>query len=242
MKNYKLTIQYVGTNYAGWQIQKNARTIQQTVIDAIKILLKEDVNLVGSGRTDSGVHAFGQVANFISLSEINIYKFNHSLNAILPDDISIKSIVEVPVEFHARFSALKRSYFYFISKSKSPFYNNFSYNFPGKLNIADLKELSSIFIGEHDYTSFSKKNSEIENKICNVISANWRETKDLLIFHIEANRFLHGMVRTIVGTILHAAANKYNRDYIKNIFEQKDRQRAWEAVPAKGLFLFKVTY
>jgi len=242
VKNYKLTIQYDGTHYSGWQIQKNAPTVQQTILDTIKILLKEDVNLIGSGRTDSGVHALGQVANFISESEINIYKFQHSLNSILPPDISIKKIEEVPNEFHARFSALTRSYFYFISKSKSPFFNKYSYSFPGKLDVNKLKLLSRTFIGENDFTSFAKKNSEIENKKCKVISADWRETKDLLIFHIEANRFLHGMVRAIVGTIIRAASDDFNSNYIQNIFEKRNRQSAWEAVPAKGLFLFKVTY
>jgi len=242
VKNFKLTIQYDGTNYSGWQIQKNAPTIQQTIADSIKIILKEEVNLIGSGRTDSGVHALGQVANFISAGEIDLPKFRHSLNAILPIDIAIKHIEEVPEEFHARFSAVKRSYFYFISKGKSPFYEKYSYRFPGKPELAQLKEISKIFIGNKDFTSFAKKNSEIENKNCNVTCADWRETKDLLIFHIEANRFLHGMVRAIVGTILRTASENYNSDYIKNIFEQKDRQSAWEAVPAKGLFLYKVTY
>ncbi len=242
MKNNKLTIQYDGTNYSGWQIQKNSTTIQQTIVEAIKVLLKEDVNLIGSGRTDSGVHALGQIANFNSTNEIDTCKFQHSINAILPPDISIVKIEQVPEEFHARFSAVKRSYYYFISKVKSPFYDKYSYRFPGKLEINRLKELSKIFIGDNDFTSFAKKKSEIENKNCIVVSADWRETKDLLIFRIEANRFLHGMVRAIVGTILHTAFENYNGNYIKNIIEQKDRQSAWEAVPAKGLFLYKVTY
>jgi tRNA pseudouridine38-40 synthase len=242
VKNFKLTIQYDGTNYSGWQIQKNAPTIQQTISDSIKIILKEEINLIGSGRTDSGVHALGQVANFISSKEIELHKFRHSLNAILPGDIAIKQIEEVSEEFHARFSAVKRSYFYFISKGKSPFYENYSYRFPGKPELEQLKEISKIFVGEKDFTSFTKKNSEIENKTCNVTFAHWRETKELLIFHIEANRFLHGMVRAIVGTILRTATENYDSGYIKNIFEQKDRQSAWEAVPAKGLFLYKVTY
>jgi len=242
MNNYKLLIQYDGTNYAGWQYQTNAVTIQQKIVEALKTLIMEDVNLIGSGRTDAGVHAFGQVANFKTQQEIDLYKFKYSLNSILPRDISILDIKEVHQEFHSRFDAKKRSYLYFISKNKSPFYDRFSYFYHGLLNRDVLNSLSSNFIGEHDYTSFCKKNSETENKICKVVTAHWKETKGLIFFLIEADRFLHGMVRTIVGTVLHSFKNNLDESYIVNVLKSQNRESTGESVPAKGLFLFKVKY
>ncbi len=242
MNNYKLIIQYDGTNYCGWQIQENAVTVQQKISDAIEVLLSEKVNLIGSGRTDSGVHALGQCSNFRCNQEIDIYRFKHSLNSILPFDISVLSMKKVDVDFHARFDAVKRSYLYFITKYKSPFYLNYSYFYHEKIDIGFLNVLSMNFLGEHDFTSFSRKISDTENKICNVKSVRWKETKDLILFYIEADRFLHGMVRTITGTLLKAAKNNSDGKYIEKIFEERNRESAGEAVPAKGLFLFKVNY
>lgn len=242
MNNYKLIIQYDGTEYAGWQYQENALTIQQKIVEAIKVLIDEEVNLIGSGRTDAGVHALAQAANFKTDKEIDLFKFKYSLNSILPKDISVIDMQDVPNDFHARFNAKKRTYIYLISKYKSPFFNKYSYFYHYDLAFEKLNQLSKSFWGEHDFTSFSKKNSETENKICNVYQTHWRETKGLLIFLIEADRFLHGMVRTIVGTLINAAKNNFDAEYIKDIFEARDRESAGESVPAKGLFLYKVKY
>ena len=205
MNNYKLIIQYDGTGYAGWQIQKNAQTIQQKITGALEILLKEKVNLIGSGRTDAGVHALGQTANFRTENEIDLYKFQHSLNAILPPDISIVKMGKTEHEFHSRFDAKKRSYIYLISKFKSPFYQRYSYFYPNNLNCNNLNEMSKIFLGKKDFISFARKSTEPENKTCNIYDAHWKETNGLVIFKIEADRFLHGMVRTIIGTLLKAS-------------------------------------
>ena len=242
MNNYKLLIQYDGTNYAGWQIQNGCDTIQQRITDVLHILLKEDINLIGSGRTDSGVHAFGQQANFKTENEINIYKFRHSLNAMLPKDIAVLDLTKVPESFHARFDARKRSYLYFISKNKSPFFEKYSYFYHNQIDVKRLNELSALFFGEDDFTSFSRKNSATENKVCNIYNAYWYEKKECYVFLIEANRFLHGMVRTITGTLLHMLKKKYDRSYLEDVFRQKNRDFAGEAVPAKGLFLYKVKY
>lgn len=240
--NYKLTIQYDGTNYAGWQIQQNAVTVQQKITESINIILQENVNLIGSGRTDTGVHALGQSANFRSEQQIDLYKFIYSLNSILPDDISIKEIEKIDDSFHARFDAKKRCYFYLISKKKSPFYNKYSHLITTKIDCNYLNDISKELLGENDFTSFSRKNSETENKICIVYDAHWRESKEFILFFIEANRFLHGMVRTIIGTLLFSEKNKLEKSYIKEILDIKDRESAGEAVPAKGLFLYKVKY
>lgn len=242
MNNYKLLIQYDGTEYAGWQYQANAVTVQQKIVESIKTLINDDINLIGSGRTDAGVHALGQVANFTTRQEIDLYKFKYSLNAILPEDISILDIQKVHQDFHARFDARKRSYLYILTKNKSPFYDRYAYFYHGHLNCDILNSLSSSFIGEHDFTSFCKKNSETENKICKVVTAHWKETKGLIFFLIEADRFLHGMVRTIVGTILYSIKNNFTSDYINKIIKLKDREMAGESAPAKGLFLYKVKY
>jgi tRNA pseudouridine38-40 synthase len=242
MNNYKLLIQYDGTTYAGWQIQKDCDTIQQRITDVLQTLLKEDISLIGSGRTDSGVHALGQQANFRTEKDINFYKFSHSLNAMLPRDISVHDIMKVNENFNARYDARKRSYLYFIAKNKSPFFDRYTYFYHNTIDIKRLNELSSLFIREDDFTSFSKKNSATENKICNIFNAHWYEKKEYYMFLIESSRFLHGMVRTITGTLLNMLRNNYGKEYLDEVFKLKDRDAAGEAVPAKGLFLYKVKY
>jgi tRNA pseudouridine38-40 synthase len=241
LSNYKLTIQYDGTDYAGWQIQENARTVQGTISDAIRVIITEEVNLIASGRTDSGVHALGQVANFRYEEDIDIYRFQHSLNSILPVDISAIKIQKVSESFHARFDAKERTYLYLISKEKYPFYYNFSL-LKKNLDISLLNELSKIFLGEKDFTSFCRKNSEVKDKICKVNFIRWRETKNFYLFFISADRFLHGMVRTIIGTLFKVLTSGKSKNYIENIFNEKNREAAGEAVAAKGLFLYKVKY
>ncbi len=242
MDNFKLLIQYDGTNYCGWQIQANSATIQQKITETAEIILKEKINLIGSGRTDTGVHALGQVANFKTTMDLDVYKFKHSINAILPKDISILKIEKTKPEFHSRFDAKSRSYIYFISKYKSPFYERFSYFYHNELNCELLNKLSKSLLGKKDFSSFARKNTETKNKICNIYEAYWKSTSDLIIFKIEADRFLHGMVRTIIGTLLNSLKNNYDNNYFKKIIELKDREAAGEAVPAKGLFLYKVKY
>lgn len=242
MFNYKLTIQYDGSNYAGWQIQDNAPSIQEVISNSVKQILQEDINLIGSGRTDTGVHALGQVANFIVSQQLDLSKFKYSLNSVLPKDISITNIEAVDEGFHSRFSAKKRSYIYLISNQKSPFFERYSYTYYSELRSEKLNELSSTLIGVKDFTSFSKINTEVQNKICEIFEARWRSQKNLLIFYIEANRFLYGMVRAIVGSLLKAYSSDDGINYLKNIFIQNDRSSAADAVPAKGLFLYKVKY
>ena len=187
MKNYRLKIQYDGTKYSGWQIQPNVPTVQGKVVETIKIITGNEINLIGSGRTDSGVHALGQIANFHIDTELNIYKFKHSLNSILAGDISITELIEVPLEFHSRFDAKKRSYLYLFSNEKSPFYNNYTYQYSPifDLPISHLNNISKILLGEQDFTSFSKKNTDTENMVCNITLAQWRKVKNNIIFRIE---------------------------------------------------------
>ncbi|MFA7289498.1 MAG: tRNA pseudouridine(38-40) synthase TruA [Melioribacteraceae bacterium] len=244
MNNYKLTIQYEGTNYCGWQSQLNAKSIQSEITEAIKIVLRAEINLVGSGRTDTGVHALGQVANFKTEEKLDQEKFRYSLNCILPDDISIINIEKVDENFHSRFDAKERTYLYLISKIKSPFYKNYSYKylFHKKLSIRELNKLSQELIGEKDFTSFSRKNTDLDNFNCTIKKAYWKENKEFIYFVISANRFLHGMVRAITGTLLDINKTGGNSKDLLDIISQKDRSSAGESIPAKGLFLYKVEY
>jgi len=244
MPNYKIIVQYDGTNFFGWQSQPQGNTIQDEITKAIYQITRKNINLIGSGRTDSGVHALGQVANFRITSNLEENKFVHSLNSILPSAISIKDINQVNNDFHARFDAKKRSYIYLISRQKSPFYDRYSYHYPfaNKIDVSKLKLLSGLLVGENNFSSFCKTKTETENKNCEVYEISWRNTKDHLIFKIEANRFLHGMVRAIVGTLLYSSQQNNSEDYIKNVLKTENRSVAGESVPARGLFLYKVWY
>lgn len=242
LNNYKIKIQYDGTGYAGWQIQKNQFTVQQKITEAIETILKEKVNLIGSGRTDTGVHALGQVANFRTEQSLDQYKFLYSLNSILPRDISILSLEKVTEDFHSRFDAKKRTYIYLISRHKSPFYFRYSYFYHFEVDCNKLNILSESFTGRYDFTSFSKKNSDTRNKVCEIYEARWKQTRGMVLFYITADRFLHGMVRAVTGTLLSASRNNLDGSYIMQIMESKNREKADEAVPAKGLFLYKVKY
>jgi len=243
MPNYKLEIQYSGKNYSGWQIQENAPTIQSEIKKNIEKILSTSINLIGSGRTDAGVHALGQVANFHALINDEV-KFLYSLNSLLPNDISVNYIEKVSDDFNSRFDAKSRSYIYLFNEIKSPFYFDFSYRLSG-LNyeqIEKLKELSKNFLGTHDFSSFTKHQEEVENKICEVKNIGWRKNKNLSIFYIEGNRFLHGMVRAIIGSLLLSVKENLNDEYFYDLFNAKDRTKAGMSVPAKGLFLYKVKY
>ena len=242
MFNYKMKIQYDGTNYSGWQIQDNATTVQQVLKDTIEQIAQEEVKLIGSGRTDAGVHALGQVANFLMSKNLDLFKFKYSLNSVLPSDISLVEINKVHEKFHSRFDAKKRLYIYLISKEKSPFYFRYSYFHKSDLDTNELNNLSKYFLGEKDFTSFSKVNTEVDSKICNVFEARWRKHKNIYLFYIGANRFLYGMVRAIVGTLLRAIQNKSPEKYIKEIINFRNRESAADSAPAKGLFLYKVKY
>ncbi|GAB6283493.1 MAG: tRNA pseudouridine(38-40) synthase TruA [Ignavibacterium sp.] len=242
MRNYKIIIQYDGTNYAGWQIQKNKITVQQKITEALEILCKEKINLIGAGRTDSGVHALGQVANFKTNLNLDLYKFRYSLNSILPEDISINRINEVNENFHSRYDAKNRTYLYLISNHKSPFLNSYSLFLNDKIDIKKLNLLSNILIGEYDFSALSKIYKTKVNKICKIFSANWKFQKGIYIFKIEGNRFLHGMVRIIVGTLLSLLNKTNSEELLKEILIKQKKDFVGKSVSPRGLFLYKIKY
>jgi tRNA pseudouridine38-40 synthase len=245
MRNIKLTIEYDGTNYLGWQIQPNGETIQRVIEDTLKKITSEDVHLIGSGRTDSGVHALGQVANFKTNSHIDIISLQRALNSLLPSDIVIKKVEEVDLEFNSRKNAKSKVYEYRIFNQEIPsvFLRSYAWHIPQRLNWIEIKKATEILIGEHDFSSFRSAGSSIKNSIRKVFSAEWRiEREGLVFFEIEANGFLKQMVRTIVGTLIEVGKEKIDSQEFKKILVSKDRRKAGPTAPAHGLYLKEVKY
>lgn len=242
MNNYKLTIQYDGSKFNGWQIQKNAISVQEKIKSAIEAILKEKIVLTGAGRTDTGVHALGQVANFKCEQEIDFYRFKYSLNSMLPFSIRIKEMESVSLSFNARYDAISRSYLYFIAYSPTPFNYQYVYNYHFPLDTTVLNHLSEPLKGVHDFSSFTKYAKDRETFICDIKSIKWTKIKGIVVLFIQADRFLHGMVRAITGTLLMTAKSEGSKDQILQILQAKNRELAYASAPSKGLFLYKVKY
>jgi len=245
MQRYFIELAYNGKNYNGWQIQDNAPSVQQTINEAISVVLQKKINIVGCGRTDTGVHARQFFAHF-DLEDSNRKLLTRSLikklNGIVPWDISIYNIFPVKPEIHARFSAIKRTYEYKISKHKDPFEYDYAYYYPYQLNINLMNEAANLLLEYSDFTSFSKVHTQVKTNICKVEMAFWREENYFLIFKISADRFLRNMVRAIVGTLIDIGRGKISLQDFRTIIETKNRSNAGFSVPAKGLYLTEVTY
>lgn len=241
---YFIECAYRGTKYSGWQIQINALTVQEVIEKALSILLKNEIALTGSSRTDAGVHAYQQFAHFEMEEEIlNCENLVYRLNKMIPLDISVQKIFKVADDYHSRFEALSRKYEYRISRKKNPFHRGLSYEFNGNLNIDLMNDACQILFRYIDYQCFSKINTDVLTFNCTILEAYWKENDDdLLVFHIKANRFLRGMVRAIVGTLLEIGMGKLSVSDFEEIILSKDRKKAGRAVPAEGLFLMEVNY
>lgn len=244
MVNVKLTIQYDGTNYCGWQKQKNGNSIQEEIERAIKLVTGERVNLIGSGRTDSGVHAKGQVANFLTNSNIPVDRFKFALNSKLPRDISIIDSRKVDKNFHSRFDALGKRYQYIIynRKIRNPLYRNFAYHVPYFLDYKEMEKATKYFLGTQDFSSFMASNSSVKTTIRTIYNFTIKRREDLIIFSIEGNGFLYNMVRIIIGTLVEIGSGKLKSDSISYIIHSKNRGRAGHTAPPQGLYLDKVFY
>tara|TARA_Y100001970_G_scaffold293631_1_gene441817 strand:- start:4558 stop:5280 length:723 start_codon:yes stop_codon:yes gene_type:complete len=239
-----MTIQYDGTDLHGWQVQKNGRTVQGEIQDALqKIFKNQKINLIGSGRTDSGVHALGQIANIKLETDMELTSLLNAINGNLKNnDIIIIDICEAPFKFHSRFSALKREYLYKISTKHSPIERNYYWNVSEKIDFKKLEECANLIIGEHDFSELSKKNDEIDNKICEVYLSEWEFLNDKIYYKIVANRFLHHMVRYLVGTMIEISKNRsFTIDHFNKMINANDREQIFRA-PSKGLFLKEVYY
>jgi tRNA pseudouridine38-40 synthase len=242
MINIKLILEYDGTDFYGWQMQPNKRTVQGEIEKALLELLREEVRIIGSGRTDTGVHALNQVANFLTNSDLKPEKIKNGLNGILSKDIYVKSSEKTFEKFNSRFSALTRTYKYVISKGRTALNRRYCWEIFYSLDSESIKKCCELIIGEKDFKSFAKLDKDRKNSICNVKSTEWIEKPDYYIFKIESNRFLHKMVRSIVGTFIDIGKKKITPDDFLKILEGKDRRKAGMTVPAKGLFLECVTY
>lgn len=242
MNRYFCHVAYHGARYHGWQKQKNAHTLQAVLEEALSNMLRADIEITGSGRTDKGVHAFEQVFHFDCSGNIDCEKILFRLNAYLPVDISANKLYKVNKNAHARFDAKKRSYIYRINRVKSPFEQGLSYYFHRPLLVERMNEASDLLIGQHDFESFSKVHTDVNNFVCEIFTSQWQLNNELLTYHVTANRFLRGMVRTIVGTLLLVGEDKINLKSFEEIIESKDRRSAGRAVPAQGLYLSEVQY
>ncbi|MFQ6084053.1 MAG: tRNA pseudouridine(38-40) synthase TruA [Candidatus Aminicenantia bacterium] len=242
MTNFKLTIAYDGTDFQGWQIQPTGRTIQGTIEKALEKLINQKVKIIGAGRTDAGVHASAQVANFKADLKIEINLLPKALNATLPHDIRILKVEIVDDNFHARKMAKSKIYQYRILNSQivSPFLFRYVLHYPYHLNIKKMKEAAKLFVGEKDLSSFSS--SQMRNKIRRMLRSEISQSGEEIIYLIEANGFLRYMVRTIVGTLLEVGRGKIKPEFLKEIFVKKDRSLAGPTAPAKGLCLERVVY
>ena len=243
MRNLKITIQYNGSNYCGWQKQPNSLGIQGTIEKAIYEITKENVKITGSGRTDAGVHALGQVANFKIQSSIPTDRIPKAINAKLPKDIVIIDCEEVNEDFHSRYSANSKTYRYMIynSQYRSPIYKDISYQVKYDLDLDKIEREAKFLIGEYDFKGFMSSGSSVTDTVRTIYDIKIKEEEGLIILEITGNGFLYNMVRIIVGTLVDIGRGRIDKS-LKEIIQSKDRGESGHTAPAHGLFLKKVDY
>lgn len=241
---YLLEVSYKGTNYNGWQIQPNGVTIQGQLIVALETILKQKIEMMGSGRTDTGVHAEQQFAHFDTKNPIsNIERFIRSTNALIGYEISVTNIKEVQKKFHARYDAKTRAYRYRVQFKKNPFQKELFTLLPYSIDIDLMNNAASKLLHHNDFQCFSKVRTEVKTFNCDVSEAYWYwEDEMTLTFYIKANRFLRGMVRAIVGTLFEVGKGDISLEDFERIIESKQRKQAKAAAPAHGLYLVEVNY
>lgn len=243
-KRYFIEISYKGTNYHGWQVQPNALTVQEVLDKALSTYFRQPVETLGCGRTDTGVHATQFFAHF-DLQNTNLTNPEQalqSINSLLPFDISASKLIETGPAAHARFDATLRSYEYHIHYSKSPFLHDLSWLLRDRLHVANMNKAAALLSAYTDFSCFSKSNTQVFTNNCKISRAEWTETKQGLIFHISADRFLRNMVRAIVGTMVEIGKGKLSPEAIHEIIKSKNRSNAGASVPACGLYLTRVEY
>ncbi len=240
MPRYFIEVSYKGTNYSGFQKQKNANSVQAELEKTLEIFYRQKFELTGSSRTDAGVHALQNFFHFDTDAQIDDGSYN--LNAILPDDIVVKCIFPVADEAHCRFDAITREYHYYIYQNKNPFLQGRAYHLPYTINMGLLQAAAAEIINHTDFTSFSKRNTQVKTFDCTIYQSEWLQLGDCLVYKVKANRFLRGMVKGLVGTMLLAGKKKINLEEFTAIIEAKDCTRADFSVSADGLFLVNVAY
>ena len=244
MRNIRLTIEYDGKDFNGWQKQPNKLNIQGTIEKVISEMTGEEIELNASGRTDAGVHSFGQVANFKTNSKIPIDKFPIAINSKIKKSIVITNAEEVEERFHSRLSYKKKTYRYVINNSEfsSAIYRNLETHIPYKLDVIKMQNAAKYFEGEHDFKAFKSSGTSGKNSVRTIYKAEVRKEGDNIIIELTGNGFLYNMVRIISGTLLDVGLGKIKPEEIPEIIESKDRQRAGRTLPAHGLYLVQVVY
>ena len=242
-QRYFIEISYKGKNYHGWQVQPHAISVQEVLNDCLTKLLKQEVHVVGAGRTDTGVHAKQLFAHFDLVKKVkDVSQFLSRLNSFLPKDIAAKSLLEVGEEAHARFDANARTYEYYVVQQKNPFEEDSAYLVYKPLNIEVMNQSAKRLFEFQDFTSFSKSNTQTITNNCKIMQAYWEKREGLLVFTIQADRFLRNMVRAIVGTLLEVGLGKMTEEEFVKVIESKDRSQAGTSVPAHALYLREVSY
>ena len=241
MARYFLEITYNGKGYAGFQVQKNAVTIQSETERALKVFFRQPIHLTGSSRTDTGVHALQNYFHFDFEGEIDS-AIVYNLNAILPPAIAIRRIIPMQPGAHARFHAISREYRYYLYQTKNPFLHDRAYYFPYGLDLQAMHESAALIAGCHDFTSFSKRSTQAKNFLCSLNQSEWVKEGDCLVYRVRGNRFLRGMVRGLVGTMLQVGLGRISVSELKEIIENKDCTGADFSVPGHGLFLVAVNF
>ena len=239
---YFIKLAYKGTNYFGWQYQPDAISVQETLNKALSTLLKTNIDILGAGRTDSGVHAKEMFAHFDYETEIDTKKIVYKLNSFLPKDIAIFDLIKVHDDAHARFDATKRTYEYHIHTKKNAFESDDSWYYSLPLDVEKMNEACKILFEYIDFECFSKTHTDVNTFNCKIFEANWKQNEDKLVFTIAADRFLRNMVRAIVGTMINIGSGKVSLNDFRKIIESKNRSKAGFSVPAHGLYLTKIEY
>ncbi len=244
MRNILLKIEYEGTGYSGWQSQKNARSIQETIEAALERITGRKARLISCGRTDAGVHAITHFANFKTPSGLPAYKLQRALNGVLPKDIVIKQAREVPLRFHARFDAKSKTYRYTIMTGNSPsaIERNLTAYIPYKLNLALMKRESEVLLGKHDFKSFQASDRKERSSVRTIKKLRLKKRGDKIIMDIEADGFLYNMVRNIAGTLIDIGRGRIPAGSMRGILKARDRKAAGETAPSRGLCLIEVKY
>lgn len=245
MRNIKLLIEYEGTDFHGWQKQPDQRTVQGVIEEVLEKLLGHRVRLIGASRTDSGVHALGQVANFKTTSKFPVLELKRALNALLPEDVAVLEVKEVPLDFHARFWAKSKVYEYkiFQRETRSPFVRRHYWHLPEELDLERMEKCCRLILGAHDFSSFRLSGSDSKNPVREMLKAEvQRRTSQELVFVFEATGFLRGMVRSLVGTLVDVGRGKLTPEQFKEILYARDRSKASPTAPPQGLYLVEVKY
>ncbi|UXX80671.1 tRNA pseudouridine(38-40) synthase TruA [Reichenbachiella carrageenanivorans] len=239
---YFIDLAYDGTHYHGWQIQNNVVTVQRVLNEALSTILRTEISTIGSGRTDTGVHAMMQVVHFDYANEIVVGQLAAKLNSLLPQDIAVRTIKPVKEGVSARFEAVSRAYIYKIHQYKNPFLQGQSYQFHQAIDLDQMNACCELIKTWKDFEAMSKVKTEVNNFNCEIFDAYWKKHNGEIHFHVSANRFLRGMVRALVGTMLDVGQGRMTVEAFQAVLESRDRKKAGRSVPAHGLYLRDIIY